>query len=36
MAMKDFAGVYYREGALDPKTVQLVALAAFAAAGCTT
>ncbi len=36
MAMKDFAGVYYQEGALDPKTTQLVALAAFAAAGCTS
>ena len=35
-AMKEFAGVYYREGALDPKTMQLVALAAMAAAGCTS
>ena len=35
-AMKDFAGLYYREGALDPKTMQLVALAAMAAAGCTS
>ena len=35
-AMKEFAGVYYREGALDPKTTQLVALAAMAAAGCTS
>ena len=26
----------YREGALDPKTMQLVALAAMAAAGCTS
>jgi hypothetical protein len=34
--MKDFAGLYYREGALDPKTTQLVALAAMAAAGCTS
>ena len=34
--MKEFAGVYYREGALDPKTLQLVALAAMAAAGCTS
>jgi alkylhydroperoxidase/carboxymuconolactone decarboxylase family protein YurZ len=34
--MKDFAGLYYREGALDPKTMQLVALAAMAAAGCTS
>ena len=30
--MKEFAGIYYREGALDPKTMQLVALAAMAAA----
>ena len=35
-ALKEFAGVYYREGALDPKTTQLVALAAMAAAGCTS
>jgi alkylhydroperoxidase/carboxymuconolactone decarboxylase family protein YurZ len=34
--MKDFAGIYYREGALDPKTLHLVALAAMAAAGCTS
>ena len=34
--MKEFAGVYYREGALDAKTLQLVALAAMAAAGCTS
>jgi alkylhydroperoxidase/carboxymuconolactone decarboxylase family protein YurZ len=34
--MKEFAGVYYRESALDPKTMQLVALAAMAAAGCTS
>ncbi|HEU5197228.1 MAG TPA: carboxymuconolactone decarboxylase family protein [Methylomirabilota bacterium] len=34
--MKEFAGLYYREGALDPKTLQLVALAAMAAAGCTS
>src|SRR5262249_4664733 len=34
--MKKFAGVYSREGALDPKTMQLVALAAMAAAGCTS
>ena len=27
--MKEFAGLYYREGALDPKTMQLVALAAM-------
>ena len=31
--MKEFAGLFYREGALDPKTMQLVALAA---AGCTS
>lgn len=35
-AMKEFAGVYYQEGALDPKTMQLVALSAMAAAGCTS
>ena len=34
--MKEFAGLFYREGALDPKTMQLVALAAMAAAGCTS
>jgi alkylhydroperoxidase/carboxymuconolactone decarboxylase family protein YurZ len=34
--MKEFAGIYYREGALDPKTMQLVALAAMAAGGCTS
>jgi alkylhydroperoxidase/carboxymuconolactone decarboxylase family protein YurZ len=34
--MKEFAGLYYRDGALDPKTMQLVALAAMAAAGCTS
>jgi alkylhydroperoxidase/carboxymuconolactone decarboxylase family protein YurZ len=34
--MKEFAGLHYREGALDPKTLQLVALAAMAAAGCTS
>jgi alkylhydroperoxidase/carboxymuconolactone decarboxylase family protein YurZ len=34
--MKEFAGLYYREGALDPKTMQLVALAAMSAAGCTS
>jgi alkylhydroperoxidase/carboxymuconolactone decarboxylase family protein YurZ len=34
--MKELAGIYYREGALDPKTTQLVALAAMAAAGCTS
>ena len=35
-AMKEFAGVYFREGALDAKTMQLVAMAAMAAAGCTS
>ena len=34
--MREFAGLYYREGALDPKTMRLVALAAMAAAGCTS
>jgi alkylhydroperoxidase/carboxymuconolactone decarboxylase family protein YurZ len=34
--MKEFAGIYYREGALDPKMMQLVALAAMAGAGCTS
>jgi len=31
--MKEFARVYYREGALDPKTMQL---AAMAVAGCAS
>lgn len=34
--MKEFANLFYREGALDPKTAQLVALSAMAAAGCTS
>jgi alkylhydroperoxidase/carboxymuconolactone decarboxylase family protein YurZ len=34
--MKEFAGLFYREGALEPKTMALVALAAMAAAGCTS
>lgn len=34
--MKEFAGLHYWEGALDSKTAQLVALAAMAAAGCTS
>jgi alkylhydroperoxidase/carboxymuconolactone decarboxylase family protein YurZ len=34
--MKEFANLYYCEGALDPKTAQLVAMAAMAAAGCTS
>src|SRR5438876_350869 len=33
---KEFAGLRYREGAIDPKTMQLLALAAMAAAGCTS
>ncbi len=33
--LKEFAGIYYPE-VLDEKTRQLVALAAMAAAGCTT
>ncbi|MFQ5848464.1 MAG: carboxymuconolactone decarboxylase family protein [Candidatus Methylomirabilales bacterium] len=36
MAMKEFAGMYYVEDALDEKTRQLVALAAMLAAGCHT
>lgn len=35
MALKEFAGVYYEE-VLDEKTRQLVAMAAMAAAGCTS
>ncbi len=35
MALKEFAGLYYEE-AMDEKTRQLVALAAFTAAGCST
>jgi alkylhydroperoxidase/carboxymuconolactone decarboxylase family protein YurZ len=34
--MKEFANLFYREGALDPKTAQLVAMSAMAAAGCTS
>jgi alkylhydroperoxidase/carboxymuconolactone decarboxylase family protein YurZ len=34
--MKEFANLFYQEGVLDPKTMQLVALAAMAAAGCTS
>lgn len=34
--MKEFANLFYREGALDPKTAHLVALSAMAAAGCTS
>lgn len=36
MAMKEFAGMYYVEGALEEKTRQLVALAAMVTAGCHT
>jgi alkylhydroperoxidase/carboxymuconolactone decarboxylase family protein YurZ len=36
MDVKEFAGFYYAEGAMDEKTRQLVALAAMVAAGCTT
>ena len=35
MVLKEFAGLYYEE-ALDEKTRQLVAMAAMAAAGCTS
>ena len=35
MTLKEFAGVYYEE-VLDEKTRQLVAMAAMAAAGCTS
>jgi len=35
MALKEFAGMYYEE-TLDEKTRQLVAMAAMAAAGCTS
>jgi alkylhydroperoxidase/carboxymuconolactone decarboxylase family protein YurZ len=34
--LKEFASVFYREGALDKKTQGLVALASMAAAGCTS
>ena len=34
--MKEFANLFYREGVLDPKTAQLVAMAAMSAAGCTS
>jgi alkylhydroperoxidase/carboxymuconolactone decarboxylase family protein YurZ len=36
MDIKEFAGLYYAEGAMDEKTRQLVALTAMVAAGCTT
>ena len=36
MKIKEFAGLYYAEGAMDEKTRQLVALAAMLASGCTT
>ena len=35
-SMKEFAGIFYREGALDKKTMQLGAMAAMGAAGCTS
>jgi alkylhydroperoxidase/carboxymuconolactone decarboxylase family protein YurZ len=34
--MKEFANLFYPEGALEAKTKALVALAAMAAAGCTS
>ena len=36
MKVKEFAGHYYAEGAMDEKTRQLVALAAMLSSGCTT
>jgi len=36
MAIKEFAGMYYAENALDEKTHHLVALAAMIVAGCHT
>jgi alkylhydroperoxidase/carboxymuconolactone decarboxylase family protein YurZ len=36
MEIKEFAGLYYADGAMDEKTRQLVALAAMLASGCTT
>ncbi|MEE8229277.1 MAG: carboxymuconolactone decarboxylase family protein [candidate division NC10 bacterium] len=36
MPIKEFAGMYYVENALEEKTRQLVALAAMIAAGCFT
>ena len=36
MSIKEFAGMYYMEGALEEKTRQLVALAAMSVAGCHT
>ncbi|MFQ5881264.1 MAG: carboxymuconolactone decarboxylase family protein [Candidatus Methylomirabilales bacterium] len=36
MAIKEFAGTYYVENALEEKTRQLVALAAMIVAGCHT
>jgi len=35
-AMKEFAGVFDREGALDPKITYLVTLASMGAAGRTS
>ncbi len=36
MAIKEYAGIYYAENALEEKTRQLVALGAMVAAGCHT
>ncbi len=36
MPIKEFAGIYYTEDALEEKTRQLVALAAMSVAGCFT
>lgn len=36
MAIKEFAGMFYVEDALEEKTRQLVALAAMVTAGCHT
>jgi alkylhydroperoxidase/carboxymuconolactone decarboxylase family protein YurZ len=36
MEIKEFAGLYYADGAMDEKTRQLVALAAMLASGCST
>jgi alkylhydroperoxidase/carboxymuconolactone decarboxylase family protein YurZ len=36
MEIKEFAGFYYADGAMDEKTRQLVALAAMLASGCST
>ena len=36
MGIKEFAGMYYVENALEEKTRQLVALAAMVVAACNT